>query len=529
MLAFSLSGRQFVGLNPYISSAHGIPDSNHMRWKFGFIFQVTVSQVTKISYEEALRQLPKGMRNGIEWFNTRKGLEIDWPHPSPVANFPYLVTPAKAIYKPAAHMNPKDVAFSIRQNLDSTYGDIEPILRTDGSWVYQYHQEGDSPDAYVNRSLLRNIVTHSPIAVLIQTKKKPRSKYLVLGIAVVVTYKKDFFYLEGFNVQGVANLDVHKTLQLVKLKKDPKVKFFSGKDQNELKTSDADLFLLPDFSNEDHKVKLMHSLLNQYNSKCVITGTEVPATLEILYLCPSLPSRKQNMLNTLLVRADIRNLFESKMLSINPRTRKVVIGKELRRTDYSSLDRTPIEDPKDINFCPSEDAIEQHFNTFSISEAQKQSVKFRGGSKSVEYNKIMSPKSTNYIRISLTARVRGEERVPSRSGLNWGQRPGRNPNQAYLPITAEVHRSGFFPTPGTSFSLESDDGVIFECVRAQQDGKAIETPANNALIGKYFRERLGVESGESVAIWHLTDYGRTSIEIFKIAENRYFLDFSRPN
>jgi len=67
--------------------------------------------VRHISYEEALQQMPKGMRNGIEWFNARKGLEIDWPHPSPLASFPYLVTPAKAIYKPAIHMNPKDAAF----------------------------------------------------------------------------------------------------------------------------------------------------------------------------------------------------------------------------------------------------------------------------------------------------------------------------------------------------------------------------------------------------------------------------------
>ena len=140
----------------------------------------------------------------------------------------------------------------------------------------------------------------------------------------------------------------------------------------------------------------------------------------------------------------------------------------------------------------------------------------------------MNLKGTSYIRISLTATVRGKERVPSRSGLNWGQRPGRNPNQAYLPITAEVQRSGFFPAPGISFSVECDDGVVFECVRAQQNGKALETPADNALTGRYFRGRLGVESGESVAIWHLIDYGRTSIEIFKIAENSYFLDFSRP-
>ncbi len=478
--------------------------------------------VARISYEKALQQLPKGMRNGIEWFNDRKGLEIDWPHPSPIASLPYLVTTAKAIYKPAIHMNPKDVAFSIRQNLGSTYGDIEPIFRTDGSWVYQYHQEGDSPDAFVNRSLLRNIVTQSPVAVLIQTKKKPSSKYLVLGVAIVLTYKNDFFYLEGFNNQGFANLDVIEALELARLKTE-------SKEESALKIPIPVLPGLAKSTNADLAAKLKDDLLDQYNSKCLVTGTDTPEALEILYLCPQLPSSKQDLTNTLLVRADIRKLFESKLLSVNPKTRRVVIGKELRRSGYSSLDKVLLVNPKDIELRPSRLALEENFGIFSVFEGQKKKDKLHGVSKHAGRREVLKMKGTSYVRISLTATVRGEERVPSRSGLNWGQRPGRNPNQAYLPITAEVQRSGFFPDPGISFSIECDDGVVFECVRAQQHGKAIETPANNAIIGSYFRERLGVESGESVAIWHLIDYGRTSIEIFEIARNKYFLDFSRPD
>lgn len=30
-------------------------------------------------------------------------------------------------------------------------------------------------------------------------------------------------------------------------------------------------------------------------------------------------------------------------------------------------------------------------------------------------------------------------------GLNWGQREGREPNQAYLQLAPEVYRSDFFP------------------------------------------------------------------------------------
>jgi hypothetical protein len=140
----------------------------------------------------------------------------------------------------------------------------------------------------------------------------------------------------------------------------------------------------------------------------------------------------------------------------------------------------------------------------------------------------MSRNSNDYVRISFTTKVRGVERVPNRSGLNWGQRPKRNPNQAYLPISVEIQKSNFFPDVGIPFTIECDDGQIFNCLRAQQNGKAIETPEDNSLMGAYFRQRLGVNPGDQVAMWHLIDYGRTSVEIFSTGINQYYLDFSRP-
>jgi hypothetical protein len=134
---------------------------------------------------------------------------------------------------------------------------------------------------------------------------------------------------------------------------------------------------------------------------------------------------------------------------------------------------------------------------------------------------------TYYVRISLTTSSRGSEQVPHRSGLNWGQREGRNLNQAYLPVPASEQRSGFFPEIGELFLVECDDGVLLQLVRAQQNGKALQTPDNNALLGEYFRRRLGVRTGDPVALRHLHQYGRTSVDIFKTSDGTYFLDF-RP-
>ncbi len=117
--------------------------------------------------------------------------------------------------------------------------------------------------------------------------------------------------------------------------------------------------------------------------------------------------------------------------------------------------------------------------------------------------------------------------VGGRSGLNWGQRPeaGRDPNQAYIPLKAEIYRTTFFPEVGKHFTVLTDDNRTLICSRAQQNGKAIHTPLNNSHIGEYFRNRLGVPNGAQVTHGHLSRHGRTDVTFFKVDEENYYMDF----
>lgn len=118
--------------------------------------------------------------------------------------------------------------------------------------------------------------------------------------------------------------------------------------------------------------------------------------------------------------------------------------------------------------------------------------------------------------------------IHSTGGLNWGNRGGRNPNQAYIPVPAEVQRSNFFPERGIHFTCLTDDGKTFILVRAQENGKALETPTNNSLLGEYFRNRLGVPNGAFVTKDDLVRYGRTTVDFYKIDHDSYLMDFSSP-
>lgn len=115
-----------------------------------------------------------------------------------------------------------------------------------------------------------------------------------------------------------------------------------------------------------------------------------------------------------------------------------------------------------------------------------------------------------------------------RAGLNWGQRPGRDPDQAYIPVPVAVQNLGFFPATGEQFTVLTDDNFSFIFVRAQANGKALHTTRSNAELGLYLRKRLGLASGQYVTRQHLTEYGRTDMSFTKIDPETYLMDF-RPN
>ena len=104
----------------------------------------------------------------------------------------------------------------------------------------------------------------------------------------------------------------------------------------------------------------------------------------------------------------------------------------------------------------------------------------------------------------------------------------RDPNQSYIGLPASLQRSGFFPDVKHRFTALTDDEKIFTCVRAQANGKGIETPQDNSEIGRYFRQRLGLPSGAYISVSDLKKYGRTEVKFYKLDEENYVMDFSKP-
>lgn len=157
-----------------------------------------------------------------------------------------------------------------------------------------------------------------------------------------------------------------------------------------------------------------------------------------------------------------------------------------------------------------------------IKITKKKTPKRTEGTGEIEHSELVLPQDE---KVTLSLLQRGGD-VGTRSGLNWGQRPGREPNQAYIPLPRNIAQSGFFPLDKTQFSVITDDNKYL-IVRVEQEGdKAITTPLNNSLIGEYFRNRLGLANGQYITKADLDKYGRTDVVFHKIDDETFYMDFS---
>ncbi len=157
--------------------------------------------------------------------------------------------------------------------------------------------------------------------------------------------------------------------------------------------------------------------------------------------------------------------------------------------------------------------------------------------------------SSDICKISLLDRS-GE--VQNAHGLNWGQGKGNTrPNDACLVIRTvhlDTFPNLFPPIQDYAPALEDggkkqrkndkveiiwDDGTTMDgLLEGSVERNGIKYPKNFSsfpnkdIIGKYIRERIGVDLDERVTKEDLESYGRTDIEISLQSEGVYYFDFS---
>jgi predicted restriction endonuclease len=103
--------------------------------------------------------------------------------------------------------------------------------------------------------------------------------------------------------------------------------------------------------------KFREKLLNAYDSQCAVTGTNVAVTLQAAHIMPYKGPATNSVQNGILLRADIHNLFDLGLLTIDPDTLVIGIVEELRGTVFASLEGSKLKVPKKASDHPSKAAL----------------------------------------------------------------------------------------------------------------------------------------------------------------------------
>ncbi len=153
-----------------------------------------------------------------------------------------------------------------------------------------------------------------------------------------------------------------------------------------------------------------------------------------------------------------------------------------------------------------------------------------------------------------------KEMVPQQSGLNWGMAKLSgshvNINDAYIRIGSDLieHYPLLFPMKqneptnmediprrdhrdNDGIEILWDDGTsmtgllegsVPKTINGQRVRypKQISTTPKKSILGKYLRNRIGVDEGKPITISDLEKYGRKSIDVSLQGEGIYYFDFS---
>ena len=154
----------------------------------------------KSTFETLINNLNLKHKLALEWFQKNKEQEFKGWLPILKEDI-LLATKAKGIYKP----KDQDFALSIRLSKNGPYDD--QIQQKENEEIsLKYFQENKNVNErdleYTNVGLKKCMKEVVPIGIIIQTDKKPNTKYKIMGTGIVKKWEEGYYFIDVFKKNG---------------------------------------------------------------------------------------------------------------------------------------------------------------------------------------------------------------------------------------------------------------------------------------------------------------------------------------
>lgn len=304
-----------------------------------------------IVLNDKIAQLSPRHQNALLWFCKHQGREIQWPRPMPDDIF--LANKATNVHIPAGW----HYALSVRQSLDESCYEAEPVLHVDGSWTCHYCQEQSIYTTRENTSATAPLLAcqqdEIPVGVLRQTKGKRDPRYRVLGVALVRQWKNGCFLLEGFGPSGIIGVRSSEVA----------LTFSQGGVNNGLDLAsieDGHQRINESIARRRGHGEFRDALLAAYGKRCALSSCDVPDALDAAYIFRYVGDGTHTINNGILLRSDIHTLYDLGLIAVDPFSLKVVTAPALKNTDYGYLAEVRLRLPIKTEHRPNRAALEMH-------------------------------------------------------------------------------------------------------------------------------------------------------------------------
>lgn len=309
--------------------------------------------------------LPSWHREALEWFELNAGREFS-ERPFDVGLTIKVTSLQKGIWKPKGI----PYAVSVVQTHAGFYDDQDPIHSDEGTWTYFYHQQGKTPEDlrnperhFANVALMRCAADGIPVGVIIPAESG--HGYQVLGLAFVErSHTLGYFKLVGpvsigaFAQAGVMEARASVSAALVGL---------PIEDFDPHAVQDSRLKVMAAVHRRQGGPRFRRALLYAYSSQCAMTRYDAEPALEAAHIVPYRGPQTNHPANGLLLRADMHDLFDLGLISVDPSSMRLRLSKELAGTKYEPYENQPLWLPRDSAARPSEEALAMHMAQSAVA------------------------------------------------------------------------------------------------------------------------------------------------------------------
>lgn len=105
---------------------------------------------------------------------------------------------------------------------------------------------------------------------------------------------------------------------------------------------------------------LRQRMLEAYGGKCAVSGADAEAALEVALIDPEGANEPAN---AVLLRADLRTLFDLNLLRVHPKTRKVILADGVMNGAYARLWARPLRQPENKDDRPAHAALQKRWDS----------------------------------------------------------------------------------------------------------------------------------------------------------------------